>query len=86
MERKKVFDLQIFFFGGVVEYRFLPFLKKWAKPGYFLFIFVLFSHCMYKCSTNLTIIEKSIDGMLGSGTRVGRMEGADESTELLRHP
>ena len=56
---------------------------KWAKPGLF-FIFVLFSHGMDKHSTNLTINEKSVDGMLGS--RGGRMEGADESTELRRHP
>ena len=37
---------------------------------------------MDKFSTNLTINDKSVDGMLGSQTRGGRMEGADESTEL----
>ena len=52
----------------------------------FLFIFVLFSHPSDKYSTNLTINEKSIDDMLGSGTQGGRMEVADESTELWRHP
>ena len=26
-----------------------------------------------------------VDGMLGTRTRGGRMEGADESTELMRH-
>ena len=52
----------------------------------FLFIFVLFSHRMDKYSTNLTINEKSVDGMLGSRTRGGSLEGADESTELRRHP
>ena len=56
---------------------------KWAKPGLFLFIFVLFSHRMDKYSTNLTINEKRVDGMLGSRTRGGRMEGTDQSTELL---
>ena len=68
--------------------------KKWyvnfflngPNPASFLFIFVLFSHRKDKYSTNLTIIEKSVDGMLGSRTRGGRMEGADESTELWRHP
>ena len=51
-----------------------------------LFIFILFSHRMDKYGTNLTIIDKSIDGVLGSRTQVGRMEGTDESTELWRHP
>ena len=61
---------------------FLVFLNG-PNPASF-FIFVLFSHGMDKHSTNLTINEKSVDGMLGS--RGGRMEGADESTELRRHP
>ena len=51
-----------------------------------LFIFVLFSHCKDKYSTNLTINDKSIDGVLGSRTQGGRMEGTDESTELWWHP
>ena len=34
-----------------------------------MFIFVLFLHRTDKYSTNLTINEKSIDGMLGSQTR-----------------
>ena len=29
---------------------------------------------------------KSVDGVLGTRTRGGRMVGADESTELQRHP
>ena len=29
---------------------------------------------------------KSVDGVLGTQTRGGRMVGADESTELWRHP
>ena len=37
---------------------------------------------MDKYSTNLTIIDKSIDDMLGSRTQGGRMEGTDKSTEL----
>ena len=34
----------------------------------------------------MTIHEKSTDGMLWSQTWGGMMEGADESTELWRHP
>ena len=34
----------------------------------------------------LTINGKSVDGVLGTRTQCGRMEGADESTELWRHP
>ena len=33
---------------------------------------------------NLTI--KSVDGVLGTQTRGGRVVGADESTEIWRHP
>ena len=67
---------------------FIPnfFFKKWAKLDFFLFIFVLFSHRLDKYSINLTINDKSIDGMLGSQTRGGRMEGTDKSIELWRHP
>ena len=50
---------------------------KWAKPGPFLF----FSHVKY-----LTLNDKSINGVLGTRTRVGRMVGAYKSTELWRHP
>ena len=32
------------------------------------------------------IINKSLDGMLGTRTQSGRMEGADKSTVLWRHP
>ena len=31
-------------------------------------------------------LKKSVDGVLGIRTRGGRMEGANESTELRRHP
>ena len=47
-------------------------------------LFRSFSH--YKYSTNLTINDKSIDGVLGTRTRGSRMVGADKSTELWRHP
>ena len=36
------------------------------NPASFLFIFVLFSHCKDNYSTNLTINDKSVDGVLGS--------------------
>ena len=58
------------------------FLLNGPNPASSLFIFVLFSHRTDKYSTNLTIIEKSIDGMLGRRTRGSSMDGADESTEL----
>ena len=58
---------------------------KSAKPGLFLVIFILFT-MQDKYSTNLTINDKSINGMLGSQTQGSRMEGADESTELWWHP
>ena len=32
------------------------------------------------------LIDKIVDGVLGTQTRGGRMEGADNSTELWRHP
>ena len=34
----------------------------------------------------MTYIEKSIYGVYGTRTRGGRMEGADESTQLWRNP
>ena len=55
-------------------------LKNWANPGLFLFIFV-FLH-----DTNQIYIDKSIDGVLGTRTQGGRMEGVDESTEQWRPP
>ena len=50
---------------------------------------VLSFSCLFSSFPNDTIqirIEKSLDGVLGTRTRGGMMEGADESTELLRHP
>ena len=32
------------------------------------------------------LIDKIVDGVLGTQTRGSRMEGADKSTELWRHP
>ena len=51
------------------------------------------SFCLYssfsqyndKYTTN-TINENSVEGVLGTWTRGGRMVGADESTELSRDP
>ena len=56
--------------------------KNGPNPASFWFIFVLF----HNTRTNFTINDKSIDGVLGSRTQGGMMEGADESTELWRHP
>ena len=54
------------------------------NPTSILFIFVLSSQHNDIMVQNLTI--KSIDGLLGTRTQGGRMLGADESTELWRHP
>ena len=48
-------------------------------------LFVYFRFMSHIARTNLTINYKSIDGDTGSRTWGGRMEGADESTELRRH-
>ena len=47
------------------------------------------SFCLFLFVQQVTIqilIDKSEDGVLGIQTWGGRMEGADESTELQRHP
>ena len=50
-------------------------------------IFVYFrSFDRKKCSTVLTLNNKSVDGVLGTQTRGGNMVGADESIELWWHP
>ena len=59
-------------------------IKNGPHQAYFC-LFLFFSHHMDKFSTKLTINDKSIDGVLGSLTRGGRMEGADKSIELWRH-
>ena len=56
-------------------------------PGLFFVYFRSFRNAKTnRCSTNLTLNDKSVDGVLGTSTWGGRMEGADESTELWRHP
>ena len=45
-------------------------------------LFVYFCHFLI----TISIIEKSIDGVLGIRTRGRRMVGADETTELWRPP
>ena len=60
----------------------LFFFKNGPNPASFC-LFSFFSHDKY--STN-TINDKSIDGVLGTRTRGGRMAGANESTELWQHP
>ena len=57
-------------------------MKNGPNPACFC-LFLFFSHDKY--STN-TINEKSVAGVLGTQTRGGKMVGADESTELWRHP
>ena len=48
--------------------------------------FNLFRSFHDKYSTNLTLDEKSVDGVLGTQTRGSRMVGAVKSTELWQHP
>ena len=62
----------------------LFFLKKNGPNSASFCLFSFFSHDKYR--TNLTIKDKSIDGVLGAQTRGGRMVGPDESTELWWHP
>ena len=63
-------------------------LFKWANPVLYLFIFVLFT--LQFRMTNIQFeqykLKKSIDGVLGTRTQGSKMEGADKSTELWRHP
>ena len=63
--------------------RHVTFFKKGSNPASFC-LFSFFSNDKY--SINLTINDKSIDGGLGIWTQGGRMVGADESTQLWRHP
>ena len=57
------------------------FLKR-SNPASFC-VFSFFSHD--KFSTNLTINDQSIYGLLGTQTQSRRMVGADESIELCQH-
>ena len=61
----------------------LPILFSKNGPNWPFLFMSLFSYSKY--STN-TINDKSIDDVLGTQTRSGRMVGADESTELWQHP
>ena len=47
-------------------------------------LFIYFCHFLDTIS--IIQIEKSVDGVIGIQTRGRRMEGADETTELLRPP
>ena len=81
-ERREIFAVLVDILGQDNIIRHI-FLKKWAKPGLFLFIFRSFH------TTNIaqkTIDDKSVDGVLGTQTLGGRMVGTDKSTELWRHP
>ena len=61
------------------------FLMGQSRPLFVYFSF--FSQCKDEYSTQiLTIIDKSVDGVLRPQTQGGRMEGADEFTSLWRHP
>ena len=53
--------------------------------GNFLFVFHSF-HYAKTISQIFVINVKSIDGVLGTRTLGGSMEGIDESTELWGHP
>ena len=79
---KYAFDVDFAQLNAPIVLNLKYFLKKWAIPGLFFVYFHSFYHRMDKYSTNLTINDKSVDGMLGSQTRGGRMEGTGESTEL----
>ena len=46
-------------------------------------LFTFFSHDKYSSNT---INDKSVDGVLGTQARGGRMVSANESTELWQHP
>ena len=70
-------------------------IKRWKvnyiflngpNPVLFLFIFVLFTFQFKWQIYNLNNINWKSDGVLGPQSRGGRMEGADESTKLWRHP
>ena len=41
---------------------------------------------IYENEKLLDLVDKRVDGVLGIRTLGGSMEGADESTELWRHP
>ena len=69
--------------GGERPTLYCFFFLKWANSASFS-LFLFFSHD--KCSTNFKINDKSIDGLLGTRTRGGKMVSAYESNELQRPP
>ena len=60
--------------------------ELWRRPKTWISCSIRMLNNFVKYSTNFTINDKYIDGVLGSRTRGGVMEGADKSTELWRHP
>ena len=62
---------------------FISFFENGPNPASFC-LFPFFSQDKY--STNLTLNDKSINGVPRTRTWGGRMVDADETTELLRHP
>ena len=48
-------------------------------------LFSLFTQCKEKYSINLTMIDKSVNGVLGTWTWGGRIEGPDESADLCSY-
>ena len=67
------------FFRNILKTNEKTFLNEPNLASLFC-LFSFFSHDKY--SINFTIKDKSVDGVLGTRTRVGRMVGADKSTEL----
>ena len=59
------------------------FLNGPIPASFCLFSFFSHSNSNDKYTIWTIKIEKSVDGVLGTRTRGGMMEGADESTELL---
>ena len=63
---------------------------KWAKPGHFFGYFRSFLTLQDDCSArndkSIGMELHGIGGVLGTRTRGGRMESADESNEPWRHP
>ena len=72
-----------FFYKKYNEEYFPSFFKNGPIPASFSVYFRLYNMLQFKFKFKL---KKSVDGVLGIQTRGGRMEGANESTELWRHP
>ena len=77
----------LFSFVSQCEDKYSTNLTIKEKNGPNLASFCLFSSFAQhrdKYSTNLTVNDTSIDGVLGTRTLGGMMEGADKSTDLLK--